>query len=122
MGFRTTGATIPKKRKNAESASKTLSVLLPRHHSSAPSTPKITAIVMPNLRKSFLPLGMDLISSRIVMLIELEFLHPVGVLSQWFLVLPVDQKIFNDQVIHVRAHETAVSILRRANDRFAAHI
>src|SRR5262245_35675188 len=54
--------------------------------------------------------------------VGLELLHPRGVERREILLPLVDEERAEDQVVHVRPREAAVRVLRRADDRLAAHV
>src|SRR5882724_599518 len=55
-------------------------------------------------------------------LIKYEILAPVLLVSQLRLLLLVKQARTKHQVVHFRAHETAVGVLRSANNRLATDV
>src|ERR1700730_11723427 len=54
--------------------------------------------------------------------IEFEFLHPGLILRRLRLIIFRQQKIAQYKIIHRGAHETAVGVGGRADNRFAAHV
>ena len=55
-------------------------------------------------------------------LIELELASPVARLGHFRLFFFVEDEVAHHQIIHLGAHEAAVSVIRCADHRFAAHI
>src|SRR5436309_12712962 len=67
--------------------------------------------------KSGLPAsGSSTSSNSASMSVELIGLPPILVVLRWGLILAPDQAVFHHQQVHLRAHEAAVSVLRRADD------
>src|SRR5687768_9969572 len=54
--------------------------------------------------------------------VEFKFFQPIDVLVQRLLLLLLEQKVANDQVIHIRAHEAKICVFRGADNWFAAHV
>src|SRR6186997_3359102 len=54
--------------------------------------------------------------------IQVEFLEPIDIFVERLLVFLLEQEIPDQQIIHIRSHETGVGMLRCADDGFAANI
>ena len=54
--------------------------------------------------------------------VEFEFLFPVCIVFQLFLVMFVEQVITHYKIIDLRAHEAAECVVRSADDRFSPYV
>src|SRR6266481_970813 len=121
MYFKALGKTAPKNSNRTPGARKYGYRALPRIKNRRPSATNTAPTNNPKLRNSRVPVLSSFISSRIIS-VQFKFLQPIDVLIERLLFGLFDEEIAQQQIIHIGAHEAQVSLFRRADNWFAAHV